>query len=127
MTRFQFLGVFFLACMVIMVPLGCTSDVNVVHSNCEGSANRTEARVAIEGMMCEIACVAKVKKELLKLCGVAEVLVNFDIHQPVDTAYVSFDPNKVEAADMVATIEAIGNGLYKVHNVEVVHFAPSAE
>jgi copper chaperone CopZ len=109
------------------VQVGCSSGVKVDHSNCTGPVERTEARVAIEGMMCEIACVAKVKKELLELGGVAEVHIEFDIHQKVDTAYISFDSEKVSAADMVEKVEAIGNGLYKVHNVNVVHFAPSAE
>ena len=117
----------FLALALLAALSSCAPPVEIDHQNIEGFTERTEARLAIEGMMCEIACVAKVKKELLELHGVAETRVDFKINSPVDTAYISFDPSKVDAADMVRKVEAIGNGLYQVLSVKVVHYAPSVE
>ena len=106
---------------------GCQScDVEVTHVDRAGQMEETVAELAISGMMCEIACVSKVRKELYDLPGVTRADIRFDKDHQVDTAWVAFDPNVVEPEALIATVEEIGDGLYDVQTAQVVHYAPEA-
>lgn len=78
-------------------------------------------------MMCEIACVSKVRKELYDVQGVARADIAFDVNSKVDTAFVAYDPNLVKPEDLIATVQEIGDGLYSVEAAEVVHYAPESQ
>jgi copper chaperone CopZ len=82
--------------------------------------------LTISGMMCEIACVSKVRKELYDLPGVTRADIQFNERNKIDTALVVFDPTVVQAETLISTVEAIGDGLYDVKSAEVVHYAPEA-
>jgi copper chaperone CopZ len=104
---------------------GCSQcPVDVVHIDRAGQTEETVAKLAISGMMCEIACVSKVRKELYDVQGVARADIAFDSNQNVDTAFVAYDPNLVNPEDLIATVQQIGDGLYAVESAEVVHYAP---
>ena len=106
---------------------GCQScDVEVAHVDRAGQVEETVAELAISGMMCEIACVSKVRKELYDLPGVTRADIRFDADRQVDTAWVVFDPTVVQAETLIATVEEIGDGLYDVQGAQVVHYAPQA-
>lgn len=106
---------------------GCgTCPVEVVHEDRVGPAEETVAELAIAGMMCEIACVSKVRKELHALPGVARADIHFSSDHTVDTAYVAYDPNIVAAEDLISSVQAIGDGMYKVAGAAVVHYAPES-
>ena len=98
--------------------------VDIVHVDKAGSTEETVARLAISGMMCEIACVSKVRKELYDVQGVARADIDFDADRKVDTAYISFDPQLVKAEELISTVQQIGDGLYAVKAAEVIHYAP---
>ena len=104
---------------------GCAQcPVDIVHVDKAGSTEETVAQLAITGMMCEIACVSKVRKELYDVQGVARADIDFDADRKVDTAYISFDPQLVQAEELIATVQQIGDGLYAVKAAEVIHYAP---
>ena len=101
-------------------------DVKVEHVNRTGAVEETVAQLAICGMLCEIACVSKVKKELYDLPGVTRADIQFKEQNKVDTALVVFDPSVIQAETLIATVQAIGDGLYDVKAAQVVHYAPEA-
>lgn len=106
---------------------GCgRCDVDVVHVDRAGQTEETVVGLAIGGMMCEIACVSKVRKELHDVQGVARAEIHFDPDEPVDTVFVAYDPALVGPEQLIATVQQIGDGLYKVHSAEVVHYAPES-
>jgi copper chaperone CopZ len=107
---------------------GCSQcEVDIVHVDRAGSNEETVAQLAISGMMCEIACVSKVRKELYDVQGVARADIHFDDGFKVDTAFVAFDPSLVDAETLIATVQEIGDGLYAVESAEVVHYAPESQ
>ena len=115
-----------LALGVVLVS-GCSQcDVPVRHVDRAGAMEETVAQLAISGMMCEIACVSKVRKELFDLPGVTRADIQFDADRKVDTALVVFDPEVVSPETLIATVEEIGDGLYDVETAEVVHYAPES-
>lgn len=106
---------------------GCgRCPVEVVHVDRAGQTEETVAQLAISGMMCEIACVSKVRKELHDVPGVARAEIRFETGRSVDTAYVAYDPALVQPEDLIATVHGIGDGLYSVTAAEVVHYAPES-
>jgi copper chaperone CopZ len=106
---------------------GCSEcDVDIVHSDRAGHSEETVAQLAISGMMCEIACVSKVRKELYDVQGVAHADIHFDKDLSVDTAFVAYDPALVQPEDLIATVQEIGDGLYAVQSAEVIHYAPES-
>jgi copper chaperone CopZ len=101
-------------------------DLVVTEVNEVGELNKTTARLEIKGMMCEVGCVAKVKKELLEQKGVSNVTVNFDIDRDIDFATIEYDP-KIETVESLASVVTnIADGkLYGVTSALVTNYAPS--
>ena len=101
-------------------------DLVVTEVNEVGELNKTTARLEIKGMMCEVGCVAKVKKELLEQKGVSNVTVNFDIDREIDFATIEYDP-KIETVESLASVVTnIADGkLYGVTSALVTNYAPS--
>ena len=101
-------------------------DLVVTEVNEVGELNKTTARLEIKGMMCEVGCVAKVKKELLEQKGVSNVTVNFDSDREIDFATIEYDP-KIETVESLASVVTnIADGkLYGVTSALVTNYAPS--
>ena len=116
---FAFLGVFLFTC----TPEG---DVNVVYKEATASVDKTVARIGVEGMMCEIACGGKIRKELSELKGVASADVEFEDGQPTNYAVVEYNPNLISEVEMVQCVNGIADGLYHVKEVEVTHYLPTS-
>lgn len=68
----------------------------------------------VEGMTCAVGCAAKIEKELKEMPGVASATVNFDTKK----ATVDFDENVLKSDQIVAKVESIAKGAYKVNNVQ---------
>ncbi|MBT7652378.1 MAG: heavy metal transport/detoxification protein [Flavobacteriales bacterium] len=77
-------------------------------------------------MMCEVGCVAKVKKELLEKKGVSNVTVHFESDREIDFATIEYDP-KIETVESLASVVTnIADGkLYGVPSALVTNYAPS--
>ena len=88
----------------------------------EGAIERTVAEMSVQGMMCEVGCVAKVRKELLEVPGVATATIDFEKDRSVNVAKVEYDPEVVDAEALVAKVTAIGDGMYPVERMAVTHF-----
>ena len=92
-----------------------------------GATEKTIAQLEITGMMCEVGCVAKVKKELLAQAGVSNVKIDFEKGREFNFASIEYDPLNCDAKSLSSVVNAIADGkLYGVKSVEVSHFAPAA-
>ncbi len=92
-----------------------------------GATEKTIAQLEITGMMCEVGCVAKVKKELLAHAGVSNVKIDFEKGREFNFASIEYDPLNCDAKSLSSVVNAIADGkLYGVKSVEVTHFAPAA-
>lgn len=90
-----------------------------------GDVEKTVAKISVDGMMCEIACGGKIRKELSELPGVASASIEFHDGETTDYALVEFNPNLVSEDQLVSTINTISDGrLYAVTGVTVTHYAP---
>ncbi len=103
---------------------GKTYDVTVEER--VGDVEKTVAKISVDGMMCEIACGGKIRKELSELPGVASATIEFHDGETTDYALVEFNPNLVSEDQLASTINTISDGrLYSVTQVTVTHYAPA--
>ncbi len=86
---------------VSVVSAGATAQRDQLAS--KEAANTREIVLPIEGMSC-VACVARVKKELGALPGVAAV--NVDLAER--HARIRFNPERVSAKQLAAAVEKLG-------------------
>lgn len=93
--------------------------VNVIESE---DTPKMVARLAIEGMGCEMACGGAIKKALGNLDGVVVTDIDFDSEKETDFAIVEFDEKKVSSDKMVETVSALRKGQYKVNGVTIDKF-----
>lgn len=92
-----------------------------------GPIEKTIAQLEINGMMCEVGCVAKVKKELLAQDGVSNVKIDFEKGREYNFASIEYDPTNRDVHSLSAVVKEIADGkLYGVRSVEVTYFAPAA-
>ena len=101
-------------------------ELVVTEVNKVGELSKTTARLEIKGMMCEVGCVAKVKKELLEQKGVSNVTVNFDSDREVDFATIEYDPTIETVESLASVVTKIADGkLYGVTSALVTNYVPS--
>lgn len=84
-----------------------------------GENAKTTAKIGVKGMSCGIACVKKIESTLGKMEGVKLAKVDFKSDESVDFANVEYDESKITEEEMVAAIEKLSNGQYKVNSIEI--------
>jgi len=118
--------------LLVFATLGCSEPINVdtVITSVEalGPDGKTSAKLEIQGMMCEVGCAAKVKKELLELDGVASVIIDFDSERESDFAIVEYDKKAIKPELLASTVSGIADGkLYGVPSLEITNFSREAD
>ncbi len=99
-------------------------DTPITHTVKAGDV-KTIATLEIEGMMCEMACGGKIKKELQALKGVKLANIDFDSERKGDLAIVEFDPSVTDESALILAVEQIAEGkLYHVTKMDVVKYEP---
>lgn len=79
------------------------------------------AKIAVDGMSCSKMCTGSIAGCLKKMDGVKTTEVYFDPERKAgDFATVEFDEKKVTEKEMIAAIEKLNDGQYKVKSVEIV-------
>lgn len=115
---------------VVFLFLGSCSErekVNVVIEERVSDVEKTVAKIGVEGMMCEIACGGKIRKELSEVKGVSCAKVTFEEGDSINYAIVHYNPSLVNEQELIKTINGISDGkLYKVSDMLITRFAPSA-
>ena len=118
--------------LLVFAILGCSEPLNVdtviTFIEAVGPDGKTSAKLEIQGMMCEVGCAAKVKKELLELDGVASVIIDFDSERESDFAIVEYDEKAIKPELLASTVNGIADGkLYGVPSLEITIFSTEAE
>lgn len=117
-------------CATAYTLTGCggTADYELIERHAPGSSDMTVARLDVSGMMCAHACGGKIKKELLKVVGVANASIEFEENRLLNFAEVEFDERLVELDGLVEAVSGIADGkLYAVEAVQVTHFAKGTQ
>ena len=80
----------------------------------EVAGTMEKASFEIEGMSCAVGCAKVIEGKLAKLNGVKSATVDFESKK----ATVEFDNAKQSIESIEQTVEKIGDGLYKVENMQ---------
>lgn len=120
--------IFAIAAVVFYVGCADTMPAEVTVEERVADVEKTVARIGVDGMMCEIACGGKIRKELSELNGVALATVDYNDDSNVNYALVEYNPSIVSERQLVETINRIGDGkLYSVTDVLITRYAPSGD
>ena len=71
-------------------------------------------------MSCEKMCGGMIKKCLKGIDGIKNANIDFDPERQADFATVEFEPKKVTEKEMIAAIQKLNNGAYKVQSIEII-------
>ncbi len=89
----------------------------------KGPETRRTLKLEIEGMMCEVGCASKIKKELLEQEAVSSVIIDFDKERDTNFAIVEYDPKGNTEANIYNCVNMIADGkLYDVIKVETTYY-----
>lgn len=100
-----------------------TRDIDVIyHEALTEDSEKFVAKLAIEGMSCEVMCASKVASTLQKLDGVKKVDVEFVDADEESYAFVEYDSDVITEKDMVAGVHGIANGIYQVTSINITHY-----
>lgn len=83
------------------------------------SKAKAVAKIGVEGLACGISCVKKIESTLNNLKGVKTASVDFDQDNTTDFANIEYDEDVITEKEMIAAIEKLSNGQYKVNSVEI--------
>ncbi len=95
-------------------------EITITETTVEGNEEKTTAKIALNGMSCEKMCGSMIKKCLRDIDGVKAADIDFDPVREGDFATVEFEPKKVTEKEMIAAIQKLNNGAYKVQSIEIV-------
>ena len=108
--------------LVCLFSVGCSSkeekkeaEVVLSKKTIEGDTAQSIAILNIEGMTCEVGCGGFITSKLKQMTGVLSAEVVFD----KNLAKVKFDDAKITENDIIAAIQKLNEGQYKVTKVEV--------
>ena len=68
------------------------------------------AEYSIDGMVCAMGCAKTIQDEVADMSGVAACSVDFETGK----AYIEFDKTQLNENEIIATIEGMADGMYKV-------------
>lgn len=77
------------------------------------------ADLTISGMTCSMMCGNMVKGALAKVPGVAKAEVNYTDGEELGHALVTYDPAKVDDAQLVKAVRALADGQYNVPAIAI--------
>lgn len=104
---------------LVFVALGTFS---IALNSCSNSALETEESVSVnaenvvvadysvEGMVCAMGCAKTIQDELAAMNGVVACDVDFDNGK----AHIEYDKSQLDEKDLIAVIEGLAEGKYKV-------------
>jgi copper chaperone CopZ len=109
----------------MLLLLSCSTEPNVVHLKTVKGKNHSSQRkvspnklltVGIEGMSCEMACGGSIRTNLRSTGAVARVQYDFEEGRDVQTAFISFNDEKISEEEILSIIETINEKQFKTHN-----------
>jgi len=109
--------------LVSSLFVACSSEPNVVHLRTvkghktgavKVNANRM-LTVEIEGMSCEMACGGSIRTNLKATGAVDRVQFDFEEGRKIQTAFISYDSNKISDSEMLKLIQTINEKQFTTH------------
>ena len=103
---------FYIVFSLVLFLAACgnsTNDVTVDKTEISAE-NLLVADFAIEGMVCAVGCAKTIEEEVGTLSGVAVSTVDFESGK----AHFEFDKSKLSEKEIIAKIESLADGQYKV-------------
>jgi mercuric ion binding protein len=97
--------------VTVVSSCGSSSEQTQTTSTEVSTENLTVADYAIEGMVCAMGCAATIEKDVASLTGV----VNSDVDYELGKAHFEFDATAISEKEIIAKIESIADGQYKVN------------
>ncbi|MCO6483383.1 MAG: heavy-metal-associated domain-containing protein [Flavobacteriales bacterium] len=77
------------------------------------------ADLTIGGMSCSMMCAGMIKGALAKVPGVSEAVVDYKDGDELGHAKVTYDPAKVDDAQLVGAVRALADGQYTVPAIAI--------
>ncbi|MDF1673384.1 MAG: heavy metal-associated domain-containing protein [Vicingaceae bacterium] len=97
--------------LIISVSSCSSPEEDVVIDKTEINTDRVVvADYAIDGMVCAMGCAKTIQDELSSTNGVASCDVNYE----EKTAHIEFDESQLTELEIIALIESLADGKYKV-------------
>lgn len=105
--------------LVVFTVASCgehSHDSDENHSHEEGSSVEISAEnllavdYSIKGMVCSMGCAKTIEEEVAHMDGVANCTVDFESEK----AHIEFDKTQLSEKEIIAQIESIADGQYKV-------------
>lgn len=93
-----------------MILAGAAIFASCGENNSQKAIANAKTDFGIEGMTCDAGCAKTIEATLNKLPGVSDCKVNFTGKR----ALVKFDSTQTSADHIIATLEQLNNGQYKV-------------
>lgn len=91
--------------------MACSSNTEPTTEKTEIKAeNVVVADFAIEGMVCAMGCAKTIEEEILGMNGVAASTVDYESGK----AHFEYDKTQLTEAELIAKIESLADGQYKV-------------
>lgn len=81
---------------------------------------KATADLSISGMTCEMMCGSMIRGALVKVPGVEKTEIAFHDGDAIGHARVTYDPARVNDAQLVKTVQTLADGQYKVESIAVV-------
>jgi periplasmic mercuric ion binding protein len=118
--------------LLLIAALAACGDAVIPANDAAAQVSRSESEVvittgtpvtladlSIDGMTCAMGCGSTIKSALAKLPGVSGAEVNFTEAGQTNHVVVTYDPARVNDADLVKAVQSIHNGDYKVVSVGI--------
>ena len=100
-----------LVVVTIIFSCGSVENQNEEEASIEVSTeNLAVVDYAVEGMVCAMGCAATIEKEIVGMAGV----VVSDVDYEAGKAHFEFDESVISEKEIVAKIESIADGQYKI-------------
>jgi mercuric ion binding protein len=90
-------------------------EIAITKKTIEGDTTQSLATLNIEGMTCEVGCGGFISKKLSEMTGVLSAEVVFEENK----AKVKYDDLKISEKEIIAEIQKLNEGQYKVTKVEI--------
>ena len=90
-------------------------EIAITKKTIEGDTTQSLAILNIEGMTCEVGCGGFISKKLSVMTGVLSAEVVFEENK----AKVKYDDLKISEKEIIAEIQKLNEGQYKVTKVEI--------
>ncbi|MFN0032174.1 MAG: heavy-metal-associated domain-containing protein [Flavobacteriales bacterium] len=97
-------------------------NVPVTRREINSEVVKTVATLSIEGMTCSSGCGGKIQQELRAMAGVNNTELDYADNRAANSVLVEYIPSRVNEQQLIACVNAVADGKYKVKSVEILQY-----